>query len=431
MGESVSQIRSLLNRLNRARKTKVRGPKKHAHKSQTQAIDNKQVIRGIRITAVIVVVLAVLFGGWIVFKVLGGAELSPSVMASAKPSVPLSGDQTNILLVGYDSNDSYSFVDFLAVLSLSRSENKQRLVIIDPNFTSAVINNKNVKFRNLLNNALINNLPPLDTLQRAVEVTIGMNIDRYITADISLLPNALHGLGLSYVTPDGLVDSDAGEFRTNQTVTDKSLVNYLAADEPGQNEQMQRLGKFFKSELESNSNVWRTLSLIINPDPWTKLINTNSTKLELLNWTLSMMNNTSVQYTYIGTSEGVFHPDLTGGYYTPSTIQIDQKIQTSFDRSNVTKEQARIEVYNATITSGLATVTKRLLVNQGATVIRTGNYSDQQDRSKLYVLHPENFVNTVAFISEQLRGNLIVVNQDYPFNHTGDMVLVLGADALD
>jgi len=430
-----SRIQNFINKLNRARKSKVTAltsKTKSAQKPKSQVAVNKAALfRGARIGLIVLAIILLGAIGIVIWKLFAGITLAPSVLASDTIAAPIVGDQANILLVGYDSNESYSFVDFLALVSLSVKEGKQRIVIMNPDFTTTYVDGKQIRFRNVLSNSLIKNKPPLETLERSVEIMLGLHIDRYVTVEVNSLPKLIQSLGINYTTTDSVLDNDAGEYRENQLLNDPALVKYLAADEPGPNSKMLRLAKFMKTELESNANLWRYASLILNPESWSPILGTNMSKLELLNWALSVQASQQVQYLYLSTGDAQFVPDLTGGYYVPITLEIDQKIQDSFARNSVIKEQGRIEVYNATITAGLANVTKRFLANQGATIIRTGNYTEKQERSKLFVPEPDKFVNSVNLIKEVLRGKVIVVNEEYPFNHTGDMVLVVGEDALE
>jgi hypothetical protein len=428
-----SRLQNFINKVNRVRKSKVTAlTSKTAKKPKTQSAVNQAALFK-RAKVGIIVVLVVIVGaiGLVIWKIFAGINLAPSVLASESVPSPIIGDQVNILLVGYDTNDRYSFVDFLAVFSLNVREGKQRIILINPDFTTTYVDGKQVKYSNVLSNALVKEKPPLDTLERSVEIMLGINIDRYVTVEISSLPSLIESLGINYTTTEAVLDDDAGEYREGQQISDQSLIKYLAADEPGPNTKMLRLAKFLKTELEANASPWRYIGFALNPERWSPLIATDISKLELLNWALSIQGSLQVQYLYLGTSDAQFYPDLTGGYYVPVTLEIDQKIQDSFARHSVIKEQGRIEIYNATFTAGLANVTKRFLSNQGATVIRTGNYTDKEERSKLFVPDPEQFINSVSLIKEIMRGEVIVVNEEYPFNHTGDMVLVVGEDALE
>ena len=258
----LTQVQSLLNKANRARKSRVRLKDKHKSRSENSQprVERKQLILGAKVTAALVLLCLVGFVAFLIWKVSAGIELTPSPLASNTAAPTIIGDQASVLLAGITKNDSYSFVDFLAVLTVNPRDGKQKILVIDPDFTTTLINGKNVKYRNVLNNAMIKNLSPLDTLQRSVEVMLGLHIDRYITADIAALPQSLANLGIKYVAPEGLIDSDAGEFREGQVLEGLQLVKYLAAEEPGHNLKLLRLSKFVKAELEDRASIWNLSS---------------------------------------------------------------------------------------------------------------------------------------------------------------------------
>ncbi len=306
------------------------------------------------------------------------------------------------------------------------------MIVINPDFGTNVLSTsttiRTVKLRSLLANSALENTAGVPKLMLALRNLLAMPVDRYLIISKDSAQKLVNNLGLNLIVSEKISDPEAGSFEVGEVVTGERLWNYLAADSNGVNPKMQRVASFGKVQLESIANLGGSARLISNAQSVVDGLETNLTKAELLDMLVTSVSGLRLQTSYLTTSDGRFVQDKLGGYISPDYTEIDQKVQKVLVRTDVLKEQGRIEVYNATRTSGLATSTKRLIENIGGNVIRAGNYADIEERTKLYVTDVAKYKNNIKAIQQVLGGKVILVDQDFPQGHTGDMVLVIGQD---
>lgn len=151
--------------------------------------------------------------------------------------------------------------------------------------------------------------------------------------------------------------------------------------------------------------------------------------------------------------------DLSNDEYYKSDIlssgtEIKRLVLTQFDDSlekhftllrsrAVEKEQAKVEVYNASSISGLAGDIGRQIGNSGLNLVRAGNSPQDMDVTTIYVTKPEEFQNSlelVKTVTKRVLGRHYWVNDQLvkrdveikvvtgrpEFLTTGDIVVVIG-----
>ncbi len=94
----------------------------------------------------------------------------------------------------------------------------------------------------------------------------------------------------------------------------------------------------------------------------------------------------------------------------------------------IEREQARVEVYNGSGISGLASRYARKIQNSGITVVRYENAPDSEQITKIYIPKSDKYPNSLALVKKLLvvEGDII---EDRPsFITTGDIVIILGED---
>lgn len=96
--------------------------------------------------------------------------------------------------------------------------------------------------------------------------------------------------------------------------------------------------------------------------------------------------------------------------------------------SALEKERGRIEVYNGSDISGIASQLGRKIENSGGDVIRYGNAPSSVEKTKVYVPNIGEYGNTFKLVSEILSGRFEVVEDRPSFMTTGDVVIILGKD---
>lgn len=347
-----------------------------------------------------------------------------------RASLVISGDTVNILVAVYDPGDRYSFVDMLGVLSIDKREDVPLHYLgVSPEF-GVRIDGKQVKIRSVLAQIEAEGGYGVGVLMSLVGDMLGVRIDRYALFDKDDLASYLHDSGYSTLVTDEVDDPEAGVFHVGDVVQADRLVDYLAADSAGVDAQMLRVRTFVADLLARQFSVVGFARMYIELGDISSLLETDLSRGEILDLSLNLVNRVKVDSVGIATKQAVLVDSALGGYLSAITRLVDAEVGTLLTRNRVAREQARVEVFNATQTGGLASRMKRLLENQGTNVIRAANSPELSTKSKLYVSDIERFSANVVLVSEMLRGDVQVVEEDYPLNHTGDLVLVLGAENL-
>jgi anionic cell wall polymer biosynthesis LytR-Cps2A-Psr (LCP) family protein len=305
-------------------------------------------------------------------------------------------------------------------------------VNIDPDFSTAVFQKKQVKLRSMLANAEAEQETGIEYLTTAVQSMLAIRIDRYVTINKDKLANFFLENKVTYTTTDAVSDPEAGNFAANKQVMGSEIIKYLAADSTGNEAKGARIGKFMQTIIPRYLSLGGMVTSYLNLEKVGSLFETNMQKQEIWELAVNLLNRGSMQYAYISTQQyGRIVESRLGGYYSADILTIDAKVQELLTRSRVAREQGRIEIFNATKTAGLATAAKRQLTNQGANIIRAGNSPELSERSKLYVEDVEKFSANISLIREILRDDILLIEEPYPLNHTGDMVLILGGSEED
>ena len=92
------------------------------------------------------------------------------------------------------------------------------------------------------------------------------------------------------------------------------------------------------------------------------------------------------------------------------------------------KERVRVEVYNASNISGIASSFARKVSNSGCEVVRFDNAPNLEHTTKVYIPNPNDFKKSSDVITDLLSGSHEVINGRPSFMTTGDIVIILGDD---
>lgn len=436
-----SAVGNAVTKMNRARKSIGKRPHKPTRRTSTINLPTIQLPKflsfiklpkvdlrkGLLFKIALVVVAVVILT--IIIRI-SAVSIAPSVYADSDSTpVRIAGDTINILLVFYDTPENYPFVDMMGVLSINKREEQNSITFIniDPEFSTNIYKKTQIKFRSLLANAEADHETGIDYLATAVQSMLAVRIDRYMITSKQKLANFFINTKLTYTASDSVSDPEAGNFTAGKEIIGSEIIKYLAADSAGNEAKGARIGKFVQAVIPRYLSLGGMLSSYFNLETVSGVFETNMTKQEVGELAINLLNRGGVQYAYLsGQQYGRWVESRLGGYYAADTIKVDDKVQSLLARTRVVREQGRIEVFNATKTAGLATATKRLLTNQGANIIRAGNSPELSERSKLYVEDVKRFSANISLIREILRDDVLLVEEPYPLNHTGDMVLVLG-----
>lgn len=384
--------------------------------------------KNISLFLVVIIVVVLISVGYLAVRFFSFHPQKFSPNEQVAPTV-VSGAPYTVMFMVYNKYDTYSFVDMIALLTISNNSEPSRLMLINPDVSSEIPEDNQTKIRSLINYAQLQARDPMTTITKSLEDMLALPVDRYVVVEKQQMLNLITNLGINYLTDQDINDPDAGKFIRGEVLSGGKLVNYLAADVAGWDSKNARIEKFFKDRLAS-LNISVFLKLLLT-DNLSSYIATNLTSGEIFNLCLQINANPALRI--IDLSSSVFHQVKTADstVILPATTDVDNTLMAGYQRVDVMREQVRIEVYNATNVSGLANQTKRMLANQGANVIRAGNYPNTQDKNKLYVKDLNATKYNVLLIKQLLRDNVTIINADYPFNHTGELVLVLGGTQAD
>jgi hypothetical protein len=104
-----------------------------------------------------------------------------------------------------------------------------------------------------------------------------------------------------------------------------------------------------------------------------------------------------------------------------------QNISRMIDKE-LEKERVRVEVYNASDISGLASSFARKIANSGCEVVRFDNAPNTEDFTKFYISNETDFEKSTEVVTGLFSGQYEILNSRPSFMTTGDIVIILGKD---
>ncbi|MDQ7021717.1 MAG: LytR C-terminal domain-containing protein [Candidatus Dojkabacteria bacterium] len=363
----------------------------------------------------LVIVLSLFFTIFIGFNLFIYFSIEPKTIFSSKAEITEIYDEgeKNILLVGISSEGGYSYIDLIQVLTLDLIEESANLYSISPLTSSIDYTNldSNIQLKSVFNNNLEQPELKVMDLRNNIETMLSLRIDRYVifeTADF-----------VEYITADNQLYKDIGS---------TELANYYFNDHnTSVKEVNKRQLKLISDFIDDNSSSYNQyFNLFLKNKELTDLFRTDMTRNELISFVQSFKFISSNIRTYNLNLDEILVKEV----YTP--LELNQKyifetIKEAEKETIIITEQAGIEVYNDTQIKGLANKIANRLEVKGAAILRPANYvMDDEDENILYVVgDEERYANTVDLIRRELRGNVIISEDEYKFNHTGDLILIL------
>lgn len=345
-------------------------------------------------------------------------------------SLNIYGERNYIAAYIYERINGFEYIDALALLQADYQLQQMNVTFVSTDFYTRTTGTNYIQVRNILSNAQAAGDDRMLQLTNYLQNSLGLPVDRYIAIEKNNFLEMLDLFGVgTYRTIDEFSDSDAGTFKLNKTLTTAELVKYLAADAAGFNRKMIRASNLSR-QLFIDAGTWQWWQAAINSARLSELIQTDLSRSELYALFNLAISTDRIQSIYISTNESLLISTRNGNVIVPSSVQVDEKTRQIYSRQNVVREQARIEIYNASRENGLATNYRRRLSNHGANVIRAGNFADQLVETTLYVPNATNYPENIRLIREMTRDKVIIKEEAYPFNHTAELVLVLGTSVL-
>lgn len=337
--------------------------------------------------------------------------------------------RSNIMIVGLDEKESgHIFVDRVMILHLNQVAGKMGILSVDTRL-SARVDEKNAMPLRVTFDEGKSNGKSLQNLVTATENLLAIKIDRYIITDTNKVKDFLKHVDLPFAdVPKDIFDADFDKIpQGSSKLNADQAYNFLATEVLGDEERMERLSKYMKSFITnffSPLNIVKYRSLL---DIFSKSIYTDMTNSEFMNIFFFVRNLRDDQIILSNTKFDTGLP-VRNDYYRLSPVieNIDRDLKPIFVNFSVITEQAKVEVLNATTTSGIATRKARLLQNTGCRIINIGNTPDEYSKNYIYVKDYEKYKETVNEILSNFDSGGVIVKSEYPGRHIGDVIVIIG-----
>ncbi len=331
----------------------------------------------------------------------------------------------NILMIGIKQRDEYRFIESMQVLRVDMKNDEAQLFAI-PTMYIVATDTGSYPLRNFFNN-IDTTQDRMDQLLTSVESLLGISLDRYIAFDVDEFKDYLKASGFKYRLPLNL-SLESRDFKIGDEVSGSYLYSYLFDTKTTKDVVIEeRQNDFWKYYFRKNFGNLRVYRLFWSPETLTDLFKTNLTISEALNLVRDF-NNLKISSSVPGGSSNQFWQEEEIGI-KPDYLQIDEDIQQLSDNVAVIKEQAEVEVYNATGKAGQAYYKTRELQNLGINVVKYNNYFEDSKENLLYIIDPDRaaeFNSTITAIRSSLRDDLKIKIGGYKYNNSGDLILILG-----
>jgi len=92
------------------------------------------------------------------------------------------------------------------------------------------------------------------------------------------------------------------------------------------------------------------------------------------------------------------------------------------------REQARVEIYNASGIAGAASRYARIVENSGCTVVRFGNAPDYREKTEIFVSDPQRYAHSLQVIRDVFFIEPTIIYERPTFMTTGDIIILIGED---
>jgi hypothetical protein len=307
-------------------------------------------------------------------------------------------ENLNVVFILYNETEIdgfiYKYINSATIISIT--PNRKALFQLHPN--TILSGGRSLKFG--LNKFEESSDFLLKDLVTNLEFTYGIRIDRYIVADSDKLVSFL-----------GVEDKKFEETLHKEDLLEEDLetqINYV---------------KYIVQNKLGFTNRYRYL---LNSSALVDVIFTNFDRSEMISFTKILSSDKRLVEDY---SRDSFIEESTVNGYALNEIILDDFLKGYLRSIEVVSEQSQLEVYNSTDIPGLASAKSREFSNAGIKILAKGNYFEPVDENLLFVTSEEDLVkykNTIEVIKLSLNNNLRIIINDYKYNKTADLILVLG-----
>jgi anionic cell wall polymer biosynthesis LytR-Cps2A-Psr (LCP) family protein len=349
--------------------------------------------------------------------------------------------RVNILLVGFDEYNSggYRFIDSISLLSYDYRSKEVGVFGINPDIRISIPGlNRQIEIRSFWNLSQIKG-SETDYLIDSIENLLATKIDRYIFVskegffEISkLFPS------MQIKLDRDLRDNDTLRLPTKEAtnlskginnVDGSKIINVIASDANGKDDQLDREVSAIVALVKNAKSLKVIFSL---NDIWlamVKNLETNLSKNELLKLVYDMSGTRDDMVKRGFTRSASYEALPSTGVYGGSNVimeRLDKDLSSIFFDVNVFKEQAQIEIYNASGVRGFASSRNRWITNMGGNVVRVANAEENIDPVVIYCLEPEKYQITIDAINKIFADKAILKKEKYYSRQIGNIVIVIG-----
>ncbi|MCA9386405.1 LytR C-terminal domain-containing protein [Candidatus Dojkabacteria bacterium] len=323
-----------------------------------------------------------------------------SYYQEAEPPIVYDLNNINTVVYTISEIDSYKYINSINVVV--GGNDAVRLVEVSPYFMSERFND--ISLRTFLNE-YSGDEPALMALNSAVSSLLGVRIDRYLLINSSV-------------------------FDKNYLKIDRNLLNKIKSNEDFlTQEYTEDYAKFNEALFYKNSRLIQMYNLLWNKSKLYPYIKTDMNRPELIQFLSNFRVDKQINYKVLGVEQAIIQESAEKALeFLPNYLIIDESLLGFVDDLDVVAEQAELEIYNASDQRGLASLYNRELQNIGMNVVKYGNYFENEKESVLHLGGEEDLVrfkNSIKAIKQSLRDKIRIEIDKYPYNKTGDLVLVL------
>jgi len=339
----------------------------------------------------------------------------------------------NVLFIGFESRlNSYKYVKYLNVVSVDSKNSVFKIYGISPNFLTT-IDDESVTLESLWNNIVIeDNSPKINAVVDEIQRFIGIRIDRYIAFNTDDLKSYINNSRMTDTAAD-TSSLDGRLFTKGETLSGDFLYGYLFDKTQDRDILTVRQMNFQKSLLEGLRGPVKLTRNLIGFADFNSVFKMDFSRDEYTTF-LTNLNSSDIIYStseYASDKFGIASADPLDTSVSPDYNLIDENVNNYFRDIDIMKEQAAVEIYNATDTPGLAGNRRRFFQNLGANVVKFGNYPTSDVQTSLLYVPSKNvdlYKNNIIMIQKLLRGNVKITFEEYKYNFSGDLILVMGKD---
>lgn len=341
-------------------------------------------------------------------------------------TTPLDSVEYNIMMGGFDNPGSSEnkYLETIVIMSLNVKTGTLKTYGINPNFITT-INSKKYTLKTLWNNT-----HNMRVVQDQVQNLVGIRLDRYVAFDTNDLKNLITDWNLELKTNE-LFKYEKDIYQPNSIIKGNVASEYVFSSKSAldNDTSTQRYLNFFNQVVQNNRSIFTYYRAFWESEKLSKIFHSDMNKDEFLRFLNGLFNsNLPIQTAYLSYNSATLGNTGAEDGLLLNILDVDEKIKILFQDINIIREQAEIEIFNASTKPGLASQRKRIFQNLGINVINSGNYPEKLDKNILYIpkSNENELLYNISAIKRFFGNNIEIVLGEYKYNYSGDLILVLG-----